>query len=215
MPYTVLVAADSVAVWTLFFTVDAVLAAVGSIVVTIYYGRRAPTAEDLQGVEKNTAETAERVEKVRLHVASVDERQHKQHKTELLHSKRVSIEVSGEAQIHAALTARFTLKDSEVKLTYVEMYDFADSLYGRADTTQAEPLLFTAVIDGMEVQRWYSGGEPAVTDTSRRRVRLRVYMELDNQETFRDVTAYLSRVDTYEGSMPIRRTPMYGLSGKH
>ncbi len=196
--------ADAVADWTLGFTVVAAVAAS----VAIHYSRKAPTAEDLKRLE-------EEVEKVRLHVASVDDRQHEQHSTELLHSKRVSIEVSGEAQVLAALTAYFTLKDPEVKLTHIEMYDAADSFYGRVDTTQAGPLLFTAVIDGTVAHHWYSEGEPVITNTSRRRVKLRVYMQLDNQETSRDVTAYLSRADFYDGSMPVRRTPMYRLSGKH
>lgn len=135
---------------------------VGAIAATIaaWFAYKAPTKEDLERVERNTAETSERLEKVHKHIASVDERLREQHSYERLveRAQRVSITVFATDRFNEPLRARFALKDPTVRLSRIEMLNESGNLFGSAECSAADPLMFNTVLENGSVQRWYSGG---------------------------------------------------------
>ena len=66
-----------------------IVASVGTIFAGLaaYFAWLAPSKKDFQRVEANTAETADRLEKVRSHIARVDDRQNEQHNADLIRER--------------------------------------------------------------------------------------------------------------------------------
>jgi hypothetical protein len=153
-----------------------------------WFAWKAPTKSDLQRVEENTAETSERLDKVRTHIARVDERLHDQHSRDLLiaEAQRVAIAVSGSNEFSDPLKLSFKIKDPKVVLTYIEMLNDVGTLFGSADCEPTEDLSFTAILDNSAVQRWFSSGKPDQA-FNRRSLRVRAHMHIAERVVYRDV----------------------------
>jgi len=157
-----------------------------------WFAWKAPTKEDLKRVEDHTAKTSERLEKVQSHIARVDERLNEQHSYDLLVSRaqRVSISVSGVDKMNEQLRLRLKLKDPEAVLTHIELFNEVGNLFGSADCSQIEQLMFSAAIDSNTVQRWFSGGTADQT-VNRKRLRLRAHMLIEGRQVHRDFAVHL------------------------
>lgn len=195
MPLVLLYIADPVAVWGLVAGIVAAVAAVVGAVAAIYaayYAKKAPTADDLERVEKNTADASERLEKVRVHIGSVDERSKEQHAQEKLAvvANRVSISARGTQLYGGPLRIAFTLKEPDVSLVYIELLNEVKALFGASLCTQEEPLVFTASIDGIAARRWFDGGK-AEGNVDLRRLVIRATLRFEDREAHREFAVYL------------------------
>lgn len=157
-------------------------------ILAAWFAWKAPTKSDLRRVERNTAETSDRIDKVRSHIARVDERLQEQHSRDSLiaEAQRVAIAVSGSNEFSDPLKLSFKLKDPEVMLTYIEMFNDVGTLFGSADCEQTGDLSFTATLDNSAVQRWFSSGKLDQA-FNRRSLRIHVHMRIEERIVYRDI----------------------------
>lgn len=162
--------------------------------IAAWFGWKAPTKKDLERVEKNTAETAERVETVRTHVASVDERQSEQYNAELMRetARRISIHVEGVSGNSSVMTLRFTTKDPNVALQRAELKNEVGLSFGHADCVPITSNQFTAGFELSVIQEWYDSATKH--DLIGRRV-LTIHTQLQFGKLFaeRDIAALVVR----------------------
>jgi hypothetical protein len=179
---------DTIAVAGLAVGAIGALAAVAAA----WFAWKAPTKEDLERVESNTAKTSERLEKVQSHIASVNERLNDQHSYDLLVSRaqKVSISVNANDRMNDPLNLRFTLNDPLVTLTRIETFNQVGTLFGSADCSLIETLIFSASIEPNMAQRWFSAGTPDQS-FNRKLLRLRAHMLIENREVYRDFAVHL------------------------
>ena len=159
----------SQAVLVLAGTCAAIVAAIAAIW-TLIYAREAPTKEDLQRVEDNTATTASHVERVRSHMAKVDARQQEQHQEELTReaARHISIYVKGEYGNAGPMMLRFTIQNPTVVLLNVQLKNELGATFGQADCVQLGLQEFTADFNVLDIQKWYESA--TTTDMQGRRV---------------------------------------------
>jgi hypothetical protein len=182
-------------------------------ILAAWFAWKAPTKSDLQRVEDNTAETSDQLDKVRSHIARVDEHLAEQRKRDLLASRaeKVAIEVRGNDGARGPFNIFFTLKDQDVIITSVQLYNQAGSTFGSATCQRSNSECFVATFDGDAVARWFSGcSEPS---HARRLLRIRVRMKIDTQDVDRYIPVYLTS-GTRPGQNPADLlTPVYILEG--
>jgi hypothetical protein len=183
-------------------------------VAAAWFAWKAPTKKDLERVENNTAETSQRLERVRSHIASVDERLAEQHSYDLLVSRaqRVALAVNGEDRTGVPLRFALRLKDTAVLLTHVELFNEVGTNFGSADCTLTEPPIFSATLDPNTTERWYGGGTVDQM-IGRMRLRLRVHMQIDKRDVYRDVAVHLIQTTRPNPSRPNSMERVFILEG--
>ncbi len=178
---------DSIAVAGLVVgTVGAIAAAIAA-----WLAGLAPTRTDLKRVEKNTADTAERVSNVEVHIKSVDERLREQHARELTEAaaRMVSISVRGDQEYGQPVQMIFTLAGSDATLTSIDMLNEVGTLFGSASCTETAPHTFTASVDDSVARRWHGAG--TVDNAISHRVVMRAHILIEGREAKRDFAVYL------------------------
>ena len=89
-----------------------IISAIGAAaaVAAAKYAKDSPTKHDLERVERNTAESSERIDKVSEHIARVDAHLSEQRMQDSLvtAAERISIKVSGQAPTAEALPLLFS-----------------------------------------------------------------------------------------------------------
>ena len=150
-------------------------AAIGALLLTWYFGRKSLTKKDLERVEHNTAATSGHLENVHRSLKAQEQRE-----TLNARAQRVSISVSGYTHISGSMAMILILKDTDVALTRVALFNEADSLFGAFPCTLSAPLNWKATVPTDYIRKWYFGGthEPM---PDRRRVKLRVLMVIDGK----------------------------------
>ena len=181
--------------------VAACIAAIG----TIYFGRKSLTKKDLAPMEQNTAQTAEHMEKVRSHMARVDERQGEQYNAELMRetARRISIHVKGAYGNAGPMTVYFTTKDPNVVLQRARLTNESGANFGQAaDCVSQAQQQFTADFRLEDIQNWYESATKH--DFIGRRV-LTIHADLLYGKLFveRDIPTWVQK----------RPFPLYSLEG--
>lgn len=174
-----------------------IVASVGTIFAGLaaYFAWLAPSKKDLQRVEANTAETADRLEKVRSHIARVDDRQNEQHNADLIRerARRISIHVAGESDISGnSMTLTFTLKDPNVVLLQIELANEIGSSFGHAECASVAPNQFTAAFDIDVVRTWFESATK-IDIYARRVLTIRARLLFGKLPAERDIPVFLKK----------------------
>jgi hypothetical protein len=181
------------AILVLAGTCAAIVAAVAAIW-TLIYSKDAPTKEDLQRVEDNTATTASHVEKVRSHMANVDVRQQEQHEEELMReaARHISIFVQGVLENTSLMTLRFTVHNPTVVLLRAQLRNELGPTFAQADCARQGQQEFSADFQFLDIQKWYDSA--TTFDMRGRRVlTIRTQLQFGRQDAERDITAWVER----------------------
>ncbi|MGB6901839.1 MAG: hypothetical protein WBD98_03365 [Acidobacteriaceae bacterium] len=178
-----------------------------------WFAFKGATDEDLRKVERNTAETSKRLEKVEARIASVDDRLGGQQRYDMAVAKaqRVAVHVVGESGFNQPMTLVLKTKNSGVPLARIEMLNEIGSSFGSADCTQTQPLHFAATVENPDLQKWYSSGV-ADQGFTRHRVRMRVHMVMEELDVFRDIPVHI-RSGTRNVSTPGQTELAFFLEG--
>lgn len=190
-----------------------VVSAVAAIIAA-WFSAKAPTKSDLRRVEDNTAETSDRLDKVRSHIARVDQHLNEQRNQELLAAKaqRVSIAVNGNDRFDAPLKLLFKLRDPGVILTFIEMFNEVGTLFGSAECESIGDLSFIANLDNGAVQRWFSAGTPNQS-FNRRLLRIRIHMQIEERMAHRDIAVNVVSGTRQQPSQPNSAEQAFILEG--
>jgi hypothetical protein len=174
----------------LFGTVFAFVAALAAI----YFGRKSLTKTDLTGLERNTAETAEKVEEVRGHIAGVHEIQNEQYSAELIceTAKRISIVVKGYSRRVQPMTLYLTTKNPNITLVQAQLTNNIGSSHGERNCELQAPNNFITEISGDTLSAWFSSATKV--DTNARRVLIiRAHILYGKLPAEREILVFLSR----------------------
>lgn len=174
-----------------FLNPDRIIALLTLIVAAVgaYYAFRAPDKRDLKRVEENTAH----LEEVKANIARMDERLHKQHEHDALvaQGQQVSITVHGMANVGEPLPLDLLVKDHDVALLRIELYDVVGALFGGADCVKRHPLAYIATLNSDLTRRWFYAA--TVDSSNRRLLTIRAYMSLRGKEVYRQLPVYVSQ----------------------
>ena len=164
----------------------------GAAIAAAWFAGRGPSREDFERVEKNAANTAERLEDVHAHMASIDKRQHQQHEYESFtaQAQTVSIAASGRCPVGEPLPLLLVLKDPGITATRVELLNEEGNTFGNFRCMPVEFVTFSTTIDSVPMKRWYEGGTPVGTFNQRRLV-LRVFMDMEERAVSRTMAVTL------------------------
>jgi len=189
----------------------------------LYYAKKAPEKRDLERVEMNTADTAQRLEQMHTelaentaktnerldgmenHLAQMGKLAREQSAREALNARaqRVSITaMTGMVPVAYPMEITLTLMEADVVPTRVEPFSESGS-FGSFPCNAVRQGCWSAKIQPRQVNRWYASGFPVDDITYRRRVKLRIYMLIEEQEVHRDFAAQLECIDgtfTLDGS---------------
>jgi|ERR1035438_4304938 hypothetical protein len=222
---------DSIAVAALIVAVIGVLIAVPAAwgaVRAIKYAKAAPTADDLARVEGNTrrtsehlegvkeevaltkqhtASTSQHLEEMKSNIARIDKLQHRQRDIQELHqrARQVHIRVLGNQTGNTAYRLEFTLKDP-TSILRVELFNEQDNLFGScncAETDNPRGLNYFTLIPLRNTTDWFNGGVP-VEMYNRRRLKLRVWIMMDDEEVYRDMAVIITDIMTIGSNPNIR-----------
>ena len=182
--------ADPIAVGGLIVGVVSAIAAIVGAVAAIYaarYAKASPTKEDLERVERNTADSAKHIDAVRGHLAE-------QEKRGLLLDKAARVSISGAASGYATepLALKFVLKDNSVKLLRIDLINRIGSPLGTFDCVPAEPLTFSTTIEPRTAGKWFNEGEMG-SNLTVRLLRIRAYLEIDCSATSKEFSLTMSQ----------------------
>jgi hypothetical protein len=175
-------------------TSAAIVAAVG----TIYFGRKSLTKRDLAPIEQNTGH----LEEVRSGIASVDSRLRKQDETDRLkiRANRVPITARGYQSGNVPLPLELSVKESQepdFNINHLELYNERDLPFGSfpCERIDGRPNLdYRASIPMKTIGDWFHSGSPDQLST-RRRLKIRVWMSMSGVEVPRDMAAIVIQSD--------------------
>jgi hypothetical protein len=171
-----------------------VISAVAAIAAA-YYAGKSPSKEELERVERNTAESTKAIEAVRNHISKMEEHLCEQNKRESLNNlaARVYISVTARDRIVDPLTLVFTLKDPTVSLRRIDLVNDLDMLSGTADCSSLDPLCFTAVLEEKVAQQWFdsAGSKQPV---NQKQLVIRAHLLIDGREALRTFSVNMYRV---------------------
>lgn len=159
------------------------------------YAKDAPTKDDLARVEQNTAETAGHIEKVRSHIARVDERQAQQYDTELLRetARHISIHVKGAYGNAGPMTLYFAAEDPNVILLSAQLRNESGSIFGQApDCILDTQKHFKADYPFDDIRRWYDSATK-IDMRGRRVLTIRAHLKFGQQYLERDIPTWVER----------------------
>lgn len=186
--------ADAVAIASL------VLTAIGAVAacVAAYFSWKAPSKIDLARVEQNTGH----LEEVRSTVASVDTRLEKQEETDRLRirANRISIAARGYQSGNVPLDLILSVREPQgpdFAINNLELYNESDLPFGSlacAKIGSPQELKYRASIPMMTIGDWFHSGSPDRL-SSRRRLKIRVWMSLNGVEVSRDMAAIVIQSD--------------------
>ena len=223
---------DPIAVAGLVVAIIAVAVAIPAAIAAVRaleYAKAAPTADDLARVEGNTrrtsehlegvkeevawtkqhtASTSQHLEEMKSNIARIDKLQHRQRDIEelQLRARQVHIRVLGNQTGNAAYRLDFTLKDSSISLIRVELFNEHDNLFGSCNcvaTDNPRGLNYFTLIPLRNMTDWFGGGV-AVEMYHRRRLKLRVWMMMDDEEVHRDMAVVVTDIMTIGDNPNVR-----------
>lgn len=170
---------DPMAEWGLAVASISALIALVAAIAAVYaaiYAKAAPTKEDLARVEKHTAESSHHLKQ-------------QSHREELAgKAQAVPIVISGENQPTEALNLLLTVHEKHVPLTLtrVGLYNENGSLFGKVECIRTpEAHQYEAKIPSDMFLDWFRGRHSLSPEAGR--LRLRVYMNIDDHEAYREV----------------------------
>ena len=183
-------ASGTQAILVLLGTICAFVAAFAAI----YFGRKSLTKNDLAGLEQNTAETAEKVEQVRGHIAGVHEIQNEQFSAEVIRetAKRISISVNGYTRGNQPMALYLTTKSPNITLVQVQLTNDIGSLHGDANCELQAPNNFIAEISINSLSQWFSSATN-IDRNARRVLILRTRLLYGKIPADREIPVFLSR----------------------
>lgn len=187
---------DPIAFWTLVFTIIGAVAAVAAALFgawALYYAKRGPSKEDIERVERNTAQTAEHIDAVREHSAATEGHLAQQRRRETLLAlvNRVSVSVNAGGPTAEPLLLRFILTDADVELLSIDLINSDKMVFGSFPCASSEPSHFEVTIPSDAIQRWFHA---SANNVNGRRAQLRLHLRLGNQEADRTLSADMGQV---------------------
>jgi hypothetical protein len=191
-------------------------AAIGALLLTWYFGKKSLTKRDLAGLEQNTAQTSGHLQNVHTHLASVDSRianvstgitsvdsrLRKQEEADELkiRANRVSITArgyqSGNMPLELSLSVR-PPQEADFTIGHLELFNERDLPYGSfecAKSSNPQTLDYRAFIPMKKVGDWFNSGSPDQLST-RRRLKVRVWMSMSGVEVPRDMGVVVTQSD--------------------
>jgi hypothetical protein len=191
--------------------VAGIVAAIAGVFAAIY-SALAPSRKDLRRVEKNTEDTAKKLEEVHDRISSVDSQLREQAIQEQVKQAagRIQISARGDQEYGGPLRISFTVSIPTVKLLYVELLNEAGALFGTVNCVATERQTFACDVEPIVAQRWFSGG--AVEGmVSRMRLVIRAVLLLEERRVDREFAVHLvSELKQVPGTM----TYLLSLDGK-
>jgi hypothetical protein len=162
-----------------------------------WFAWKAPTKRDLARVEQNTADTS-------VHLENVHRSLKAQEMRDALNARaqRVSMTASGSTHVNHPMEVTITLKEPDIAPTQIELYNEVGNLFGSSICNEIQDMCWTSTIQPLQFQRWYGSGT-VVDNINRKRVKLRVYMLIEEQEVYRDFAVQIMFVSpsfTLDGS---------------
>jgi hypothetical protein len=162
------------------------IVAMCAAIVAAFFAIRSPSKDDLQRVERNTADTAEQITAVRGHISQVENHLNVQNSRANLAAagENVSIGVIGEGWRSDSLKVFFTLADPNFTLTRIELVNGAGLYSGGFDCIPTESLTFAAAIEPNAFSAWLQSGifQHSVDQSV---VSIRAFLTLPNGRTER------------------------------
>jgi hypothetical protein len=166
---------------------QAVLILVGTIAACFaaFFSWMAPSKKDLARVEANTAATSGHLENVHQSLTAQERRDALTDR-----AQHVSMTASGRTDVNCPMEMTIALRDPDIVLTRVGLYNEAGNLFGTFESKVFQPLYWKVNIPTHNFQSWFSGGKIDQINT-RKLVKLRVFMLIDGLELHQDFAVYI------------------------
>jgi hypothetical protein len=177
--------ADQITFWGFIAVIiTVVLTLWSSIAATLAakFAKDAPTKEDFARLEQHAADTSGHLQKLAQRERAMDA------------ASRISLSVSGRGYDGSDLIMQITAGVITAKLTRIDLYTENGTSYGSAPCECLGEGVYKTSIDRKDLPKWHKDGIALRSSSQLASVKLRVHMEVDGGEGYREMPVTLGKV---------------------